>query len=232
MLLTPTELERLRIFGVAELARRHLARGIALSQPEAIAYICDEICFGAREGRSVADLMGFAATLLNGDDVLPGVREMTPQIAVEAMFPDGVKMVTVHQPIGPGSRARDGDVRVPGEVLTVDGDIELNTGRARLTLSVRNSGDRPVQVGSHYHFFEANPALDFERTQTLGMHLDVPAGVSVRFAPGERRSVTLVAYGGRREVGGFHGLVDGDVDEPVVRARAVERARERGFRGA
>lgn len=230
MLRTPTELERLHVFNVAELARRQLARGIALSQPEAIAYICDEICLRAREGRSVAELMGFGSTLLNSDDVLPGVAEMTSQIAMEAMFPDGVKMVTVHQPIRPGRRAPAGHP-VPGELLPAKGDIEINAGRESLTLTVRNTGDRPVQVGSHYHFFETNPALDFEREKTLGMHLDVPAGASVRFAPGERREVTLVAYGGRRAVNGFHGLVDGPLEDEAVRTRALESARARGFRG-
>ena len=232
MMLTPTELERLQVFTTAELARRHLARGIALSQPEAIAYICDEVLYGAREGRSVAELMGFGSTLLTTDDVLPGVAEMTPQIAVEAMFPDGVKMVTVHQPIRPGRRVAAGHRPTPGEVVPAEGDIELNAGRERLTLAVRNTGDRPVQVGSHYHFFEANPALDFERERALGMHLDVPAGTSVRFAPGERREVTLVAFGGTRQVSGFHGLLDGSPDDPAARDRALHRARDRGFRGA
>ena len=231
MMLTPTEIERLHIFTTAELARRHLARGIRLSQPEAIAYICDEICYGARAGRSVAEMMGFGASLLTSDDVLPGVAEMTAQLAVEAMFPDGVKMVTVHQPIGPGRRPRGEQDRVPGEVLPAAGDITLNADREQRELTVTNTGDRAVQVGSHYHFFESNPALEFDRAATLGMHLDIPAGSSLRFAPGERREVTLVAYGGRREVSGFHGLVDGDPDDETVRERALAAARERGFRG-
>ena len=232
MMLTPTEIERLRIFTAAELARRHRARGIRLSQPEAIAYICDEILCGAREGRSVADLMGWGATLLCTDDVLPGVAEMTPMLSVEAMFPDGVKMVTVHQPVRPGTRPPAPDTRVPGEIVTDDGSIELNAGRARRTLAVLNTGDRPVQVGSHYHFFEANPALEFDRASAYGMRLDLPAGASVRFAPGENREVTLVAVGGRRQMSGFHRLVDGDLDDEPTREVALARARERGFRGA
>ena len=104
---------------------------------------------------------------------------------------------------------------IPGEILTAEdlGDIELNVGRVTTTLVVRNTGDRPVQVGSHYHFFEVNGALDFERGRARGMRLDIPSGTAVRFEPGQARQVTLVAYGGRRHVYGFQGLVQGALDE-------------------
>src|SRR5690606_38560554 len=101
---------------------------------------------------------------------------------------------------------------IPGEILPADGDIELNAGRERVSLSVRNSGDRPIQVGSHYHFAETNPALDFDRALARGFRLDIPAGTAVRFEPGEARDVTLVAYAGRRHVYGFRGLVMGALD--------------------
>jgi urease subunit beta len=92
---------------------------------------------------------------------------------------------------------------IPGEIITADGDIELNKGRKAVTLTVANSGDRPIQVGSHYHFFETNPALKFERKKARGMRLDIPAGTAVRFEPGQTREVTLVALAGARAVYGF-----------------------------
>ena len=92
---------------------------------------------------------------------------------------------------------------IPGELFIQDGDIELNAGRATATMSVANTGDRPIQVGSHYHFFETNPALKFDRAAARGMRLDIAAGTAVRFEPGQTRSVTLVPYQGKREVYGF-----------------------------
>jgi urease subunit beta len=100
----------------------------------------------------------------------------------------------------------------PGEIVSAEGDITLNAGRETRTLDVANTGDRPIQVGSHFHFFEANRALRFERTAARGFRLDIPAGTSVRFEPGEERSVNLVALGGRRVVRGFNGLVNGPLD--------------------
>jgi urease subunit beta len=101
---------------------------------------------------------------------------------------------------------------VPGEILTASGDIILNEGRETLTLVVANTGDRPVQVGSHYHFSEVNPALDFDRDGARGFRLDIPAGTAVRFEPGQSREVTLVAYAGKRHVFGFNGAVNGALE--------------------
>lgn len=101
---------------------------------------------------------------------------------------------------------------IPGEILPQPGEIELNAGRPTVTLAVANTGDRPVQVGSHFHFFEVNTALDFDRDQARGMRLDIPAGTAVRFEPGDQRQVQLVALSGRREVYGFNALVEGPVD--------------------
>jgi urease subunit beta len=101
---------------------------------------------------------------------------------------------------------------IPGEMAILDGDIELNTGRERVSLSVANSGDRPIQVGSHYHFFETNPALHFDRARARGFRLDIPAGTAVRFEPGQSRTVELVAYGGAREVYGFRGEIMGKLE--------------------
>lgn len=102
---------------------------------------------------------------------------------------------------------------IPGETFTPDGDIELNAGRATFSLSVANTGDRPIQVGSHYHFYETNPALEFERDRALGCRLDIPAGTAVRFEPGQTRTVTLLAYAGARRVYGFRGAVMGELGD-------------------
>jgi len=105
---------------------------------------------------------------------------------------------------------------IPGEILTADGDITLNAGRAPITLTVANTGDRPVQVGSHYHFFEVNPALSFDRVRVRGMRLDIPSGTAIRFEPGQSRDVQLVPYAGARRVVGFRGELMGPVDmEPA-----------------
>ena len=231
MLLTPTELERLTIFTAAELARKRRARGRLLNAPEAIALICDEILEGARDGRSVADLIGFGSTILTFDDVMPGVEDLVPMIQVEAVFPDGTKLVTVHDPIRPGAAARDETYRQPGEFRVAEGDIDLNAGRETITLTVRNTGDRPVQVGSHYHFFEANKALEMDRAAAFGFRLDIPAGTAVRFEPGQEKEVTLCTFGGEQRLTGLNNLTNGEVNA-TNKAAALERAKAAGFKGA
>ena len=206
MLLTPTELERLTIFSAAELARKRRAKGLKLNHPEAVALITDFVVEGARDGRSVAELMEAGAHVVSADQVMDGIASMIHDIQVEATFPDGTKLVTVHHPI----RGAD-DKHVPGEVLAEPGDILMNEGRETVTIEVSNSGDRPIQVGSHYHFFETNPALKFDRRQAKGFRLDIPAGTAVRFEPGQSRIVRLVAIAGKREVYGFRQEVMGKV---------------------
>ena len=231
MLLTPTEMERLTIFSAAELARRRRAKGLKLNYPEAVAIITDEILEGAREGKSVADLMSLGSTILATSEVMPGVAAMLPILQVEGVFPDGTKLVTVHEPIRPRAGAV-ADTLEPGAVLAADGEIELSAGRPRTTLAVVNTGDRPVQIGSHYHFFEVNKALEFDRAASFGMRLDIPAGTAVRFEPGQRKEVTLVGFGGRRELSGLNALTDGRASDQAVREAALRRAREAGFKGA
>jgi urease subunit beta len=102
---------------------------------------------------------------------------------------------------------------IPGEIIAAKGDIELNDGRQSFTLTVANSGDRPIQVGSHYHFFETNPALLFDRDRTRGCRLDIPAGTAVRFEPGQEREVVLVPYSGLRKVFGFRQQIMGSLEE-------------------
>jgi urease subunit gamma/beta len=232
LLLTPTELERLTIYVAAELARKHKAKGLKLNHPEAVAFIVDEILEGAREGRSVADLIGWGATLLTTDDVMVGVADLMPMIQVEGTFPDGTKLVTIHDPIRPGREQRPATAVAPGEIIAAEGEIELNAGRRKATLRVMNTGDRPVQIGSHYHFFETNKDLDFDREKSFGMHLDVPAGTAVRFAPGEAKEVTLTEFGGTGELLGLNALTEGNWRNEGVKAEALRRARARGFKGA
>jgi len=104
---------------------------------------------------------------------------------------------------------------IPGEYILAEGDIELNSGRPVARVLVRHTGDRPIQVGSHYHFFEVNRALDFDRTAAYGMRLDLPAGTAVRFEPGEEKEITLVAFAGARVMFGHQGLVNGDLSKPL-----------------
>ncbi len=118
---------------------------------------------------------------------------------------------------------------IPGELLPEEGNVELNAGRETAAVTVANTGDRPVQVGSHFHFFETNKALKFDRERAYGMRLNIPAGTTARFEPGDEREVDLVKIGGRRVVRGLNGLTEGHLDDPEIREAALRRARERGF---
>ena len=231
MLLTPTELERLTIFTAAELARKRQTRGRLLNAPEAIAIICDEILEGARDGKSVAELISFGSTILNQDDVMSGIADMVPMIQVEATFPDGTKLVTVHDPIRPGENHPNDTLGTIGHIRAAPGKIELNAGREKVKLIVLNTADRPVQIGSHYHFFEVNKQLDFAREKSFGFRLDIPAGTAVRFEPGQSREVQLVSFGGNQKIGGLNSLTNGSTD-PSDKAAALEKARKLGFKGA
>jgi urease subunit gamma/beta len=155
MHLTPREKDKLLVAMAAMVARRRLERGVKLNFPEAIALITDTVVEGARDGRSVAELMDLGARVLVPAQVMDGVAEMIRDVQVEATFPDGTKLVTVHNPIrGAGAKP----AVVPGELMTGAGEISLNEGAKRLTLTISNAGDRPIQVGSHYHFAETNSA--------------------------------------------------------------------------
>lgn len=234
MRLTPRETEKLMIVVAGDLARRRRERGLKLNHPEAVAFITAELLEGARDGRTVADLMSYGTNILTENDVMEGVASMIGSIQLEATFPDGTKLITVHQPVRPTGPAHDdadhedsivegtalgtaddtGETHLsprhkirpePGEVIINDESIILNEGRKTLELDVKNSGDRPVQVGSHYHFAEVNAALEFDRDASVGFRLDIPAGTSARFEPGDARTVRLVAYGGSHDVFGFQG---------------------------
>ena len=199
MHLTPKDEDRLLLFLAAELARKRRAAGLALTYAEARALIADEVAEVARAGASVAEAAAFGATVLTDDDVMPGVRELMGSVQVEAFFDDGQKLVTVHDAIAPGQNGAAPEV-IPGEVLAAAGELILNADRPTASVRVHNTGDRPIQVGSHFHFFEVNRALRFDRAASFGMRLDIPSGTAVRFEPGEAQDVTLTQYGGERVV--------------------------------
>lgn len=225
MRLTPKETDKLMLHLAGTLAKERKDRGLKLNYPEAIAYISSELLELARDGHSVTELMSMGAKMLTSEDVMDGVPEMIHEIQLEATFPDGTKLVTVHQPI-----TGNGAVK-PGEILTEEGEIELNAGKDKAQITVTNTADRPIQVGSHFHFFEVNKALEFNRNLAYGMRLDIPAGTAVRFEPGESKRVELVEIGGTREGYGLNGLVEGSMDEEKIKKKALKKAAELGFKG-
>ena len=143
---------------------------------------------------------------------MEGVPEMLTEVQVEATFPDGTKLVTLHEPIG--GEAQNGTGLIPGDVVGPDDPIEINAGRPVLAMRVENGGDRPIQVGSHYHLAEANPSLVFDREAAKGHRLDIPAGTAVRFEPGIAVDVDLIPFVGARVVPGLRGAVAGSLDNP------------------
>ena len=211
MNLTPPENDKLLVAMAAEVARRRLARGVKLNHPEVVALITDLVVEGARDGRTVADLMEAGAHVLTHEQVMDGVAAMIHDVQVEATFPDGTKLVTVHDPIRGAPTEADAAL-TPGEVIAAAGEITMNSGRATVEITVANTGDRPIQVGSHYHFAESNPALAFDRAAARGRRLDIVAGTAVRFEPGQIRTVRLTEFSGTREVFGFRGDVMGALD--------------------
>jgi urease subunit gamma/beta len=210
MLLTPHEQERLMVANAAEVARRRRERGLLLNHPEAVAVLTDWVLEAARDGMTVAQIMAAGRDVLDTSDVMEGVEVLIDELQAEATFHDGTKLVTLHAPIQPAPPAAGegaGGARlVPGEVLLGEGDVVLLEDREVATVVVVNTGDRPVQVGSHFHFAEANDALQFDREAAVGRRLAVPAGTSVRFEPGVSMEVGLVAFAGHRVTAGFRGL--------------------------
>ncbi|MEQ8677671.1 MAG: urease subunit gamma [Aggregatilineales bacterium] len=207
MNLSPREKDKLMIYVAAMVARDRRARGLKLNYPETIALITAEVLEGIRDGKTVAELMTFGTTILTEDDVMDGVASMVDEIQVEGTFPDGTKLVTIHQPI------RHGGTTKPGEILVEDGYIIANADRKTISVEVSNSGDRPIQVGSHFHFYEVNSALAFDREQARGMRLNIPSGVTVRFEPGDTKTVELTELKGTRTVFGLNNLINGALDE-------------------
>jgi urease subunit gamma/beta len=221
MRLLPREVDKLVLHQAGVLAQKRLARGLRLNYPEAVALIATQLLELIRDGRSVAELMDVGRTILGRHQVMDGVPELVTEVQVEGTFPDGTKLVTVHHPIvadhGDLALALYGSfLPVPdrarfavaprafaaGEVIAADGEIAINAGRPTKELAVTNTGDRPIQVGSHYPFAETNRALAFDRAAAEGQRLDIPAGAAVRFEPGEQRTVRLVPGRGGDQGGG------------------------------
>jgi urease subunit gamma/beta len=247
MHLSPRELDKLTLHQAGFLAQKRLARGVRLNHPEAVALIATVILELIRDGRSVAELMNVGRQLLGRNQVMPGVPEMIYDVQVEGTFLDGSKLVTVHHPIASengnlvlalhGSFLPVPELSVfkpaatepiPGSTEIQAGEIELNAGRATAELPVTNLGDRPIQVGSHYHFIETNASLKFDRGVAYGKRLDIPAGTAVRFEPGETKTVKLVEIAGRKVIRGGNNLASGKVSA-VGKKAALKRAKQKGF---
>jgi urease subunit gamma/beta len=225
MRLTQTELDRVTIFNVAEMARRRRARGLRLNHPEAAALITDEMMELARDGASYEAVRARGGAVLTEADVLPGVPALLRGLRCEPQFDDGPRLIVLASPIAPGAEASaPGGVEAagpgeaapgeaapgeaaPGEVVLAPEPIEINAGREVITIRVHNASDHVVNVSSHYHFYEVNPRLEFDRSLTWGRHLDIQAGRSLIWRPGETREVALVPFAGSGRVDGFQGAV-------------------------
>ncbi|KAB2576169.1 Urease [Lasiodiplodia hormozganensis] len=254
MQLAPKEVDKLIISQLGLLAQRRLARGVKLNHAEATALIANNLQELVRDGRhTVADLMAIGKTMLGRRHVLPSVVSSLSELQIEGTFPTGTYLVTVHHPIS----TEDGDLekalygsflpipaqdafpswdpslyepkKQPGAVIPVKGRIVLNEGRQRIRLKVTSKGDRPIQVGSHYHFIETNPFLEFDRIRAHGFRLDIPAGTSVRFEPGDTKTVTLVQIDGHQVIKGGNNLASGYIKDFSIAEGLEERLKAGGF---
>jgi len=257
MQLCPKELDKLVISQLGLLAQRRLARGVKLNKSEATALIANNLQELIRDGNhSVADLMAIGKTMLGRRHVQPSVVAGLQELMVEGTFPTGTYLVTVHHPIssddGDLEKALYGSFlpipsidmfslpessvyeyeKQPGAIVAVkgkEGIIKLNEGRKRIKLKVKSMGDRPIQVGSHYHFIETNPQLSFDRVRAHGFRLDIPAGTSVRFEPGDTKTVTLVQIAGNQVIKGGNRIASGHIHDRSVAQGIVERLTAGGF---
>ena len=242
MHLAPRDIDKLLLHNAGFLAQKRLARGLRLNYPESVALIAAQLLEFIRDGRSVSELMELGRKFLGRNQVMPGVPEMIAEVQVEGTFPDGTKLVTVHHPIA----SEHGDLALalhgsflpvpaltlfpvqtaaeqPGALFVENDEIELNVGRESISLAITNNGDRPIQVGSHYHFIETNPSLKFDRAVAYGKRLDIPAGTAVRFEPGETKTVKLVEISGNKIINGGNNIATGPIS-PAGRTRAAENA--------
>jgi urease subunit gamma/beta len=225
--LTPAERDRLLLFSAAELARSRRARGLRLNVPEATALVADTVAEAARDGARLAGAIAAGRAVLTREDLLPGVADVVRQVQVEAVFDDGSRLAVVTDPFGP---VDEGAAPGPGAVLTGVPD-RSRTYSDVVEIEVTNTAEVPVSVTSHLHFFEVNPRLRFDRAAAYGRRLAVDAGATRRFEPGETTRVPLAPIGGDRVVVGAAGLVDGPLDAPGAKERALEKARACGYLG-
>ena len=194
MRLTPWEEERLLIFGAAELARRHRERGLLLNAPEATAIICDTMLEAARAGASYEEVEQAGRTAVGSEEVMAGVRALVDLVRLEVLLDDGVRLIVLVDPIGAGPEdggEQPGAIRATHEPAAAAGQK-----RETIEVPVRSESSRVIRVTSHYPFDRVNRRLVFDRDATTGFRLDLPAGATERWAPGETRTVRLVRYGG------------------------------------
>jgi urease subunit gamma/beta len=222
MRLTPREVERLLLFQAAELARRRRGRGLRLNQAEATAVIADEVCEAARDGLGYAAVTARGYEIVAPADVLDGVAELVPRIEVEALFGDGSRLIVLHDPIG---RAH------PPPALPPEPPLVWLAG-ALGPYAARNTADVAIGLSSHVHLFEVTRRLELDRGAVYGLRLALEAGAKIVIEPGASVELHGVPIAGLRVVRGHGGLVDGPLDEPGARERALELARERGYLGA
>ncbi|MEU0933936.1 urease subunit gamma [Embleya sp. NPDC005971] len=258
MRLTPTERDRLLIFTAAELARARRARGLLLNVPEAAALIADTVCEAARDGARLADAIDAGRSVLKVIDVLPGVVDVLADVKVEAVFDDATRLAVVTDPFrsGEGLPVGEGEVHchghgsrsgavaapvsgpgslgddAPGAVIPGGPAVDPYADADLVSVAVTNTSEVPISVTSHFHFFETNPRLRFDRAIGYGRRPAVPAGSTVRFDPGETVEVRLVPIGGARVAIGFAGLVDGPLDAPGALEEALRKAHACGYLGA
>jgi urease subunit gamma/beta len=247
MHLNPREIDKLILHQAGFLAQKRLARGLRLNHPESVALIATQLLEFIRDGKNVAELMNLGRQFLGRHQVMAGVPSMITEVQVEGTFADGTKLVTVHHPIASengnlalalhGSFLPIPDVALfssaetdlePGACTAQEGELEINAGRNAITLPVTNLGDRPIQVGSHYHFIETNASLKFDRGVAYGKRLDIPAGTAVRFEPGETKTVPLVEIAGARVIRGGNNLANGPVSDAGKKS-ALERVAQQEF---
>lgn len=252
MRLTIREEERVQIWTIAEMARRRMGRGIKLNYPEAIAVICDEIMERACEGSiaMLVDLMEYGGKILKKQHVMEGVPQILRIVQVEAVFRDGTKLITVMDPISqsdpeatpqnwvaptmapsvvPDEAFDVGEPSTVGRIDFAEGDIEINAGRETIELVIINTGDRPVQVGAHYHLVEVNKALAFDREAAFGFRLDVPSGTAVRFEPGQSRKCQLTRFAGNQVSMGLNGLTNGSMLSESTKKLTMKKLKEHGY---
>ena len=254
MHLTPEDTDKLILHNAGFLAQKRLARGLRLNHPEAVALIAAQLLEFIRDGRTVAEIGEIGRQLLGYNNVMTGIPQMITELRIEGTFPDGVKTVVLRDPIieengnlmlalygsflpVPSREALEGSEfgAQPceieggvGEIMFEAGDIELNADRRFVDLNVGNRGDRAIHIGSHFHFIEANRTLVFDRAKAYGMRLDIPAGTSIRFDPGETKSVRLVEIAGNQTVRGGNGIASGALHDEN-RLSALKTIRELRF---
>lgn len=212
MPLTPGEADRLLLFTQGQLARARRERGLALNVPEATALIADAVCEWARDGLSLPEARERARRLLSAEDVLPGVVSTVTEVRVEARFDDGTRLVVIPDPFG--VREEESAPR------------HSPTG---LPLTIANEADTPIGISSHVHLAEVNPRLRLDRSAAFGMRLDIPTGASIWVDAGDTVTVRMRPIGGDRIMLGNTGLVDGSLDDPATRERALTSLRACGY---